>query len=264
MRKLTYTNLTNGLTAEFSSESPTMHLNLADFDGCSLGASAISYKPVELDGQKLISTSLNARTIVVPVEISARADGRFSRAGALAAWEQLLKVFVPLHEGWLTWTDGTNSRRIKCRTAEVPQLTQTLPFLFSATVSLIADFPYWESLTEHSIAVTASAAAVTVNNTCGLAVPLCVDVPAGGSAPLIYNRTTGCGLSFAIAPEQSCTVDTRECTVTLADGSYANHLLSVESEFFRLAPGNNELQVLGTGTSNTATIRWKDMYTGVY
>ena len=77
MRKLTYTNLTNGLTAEFSSESPTMHLNLADFDGCSLGASARSYKPVELDGQKLISTSLNARTIVVPVEISARAGGRF-------------------------------------------------------------------------------------------------------------------------------------------------------------------------------------------
>lgn len=265
MKKLTYTNLVNGLSAEFSSDSKTMHLVLDQFDGSSVGASAITYKPVELDGQKIISTTLNARTINVPVEFTAISDGKYSRSGALEIWEKLLRVFVPLHEGWLVWSDGSKSRRIKCRTAETPKLTQILPYLFSASFSLVADYPYWESTEEHSVSVAASATAVTINNACGLAVPLCIDVPAGGPQPLIYNRTAGCGVSFAIAPDQACTVDTRECAVTLADGSYANNLLTVDSEFFWLKPGENVFQILGVGSGgDTAAIRWRDLYMGVY
>lgn len=265
MKKLTYTNSANGLSMEFSSDSRTMHLDLRNFDGCSVGASAVTYKPVGLPGEKLITGTLNSRTIILPVEFTATDGGKYSRTGALAIWEQLLRTFQPLNEGWLVWTDGTQSRRIKCRTAETPKLTQVLPFLFSSQISLIADFPYWESTEEHSVSVAASASAVMVDNTCGIAVPLCIDVPSGGSQPLIYNRTSDCGLSFSIAPEQSCTVDTRECTVTLADGSYANHLLSADSEFFTLLPGSNELQILGTGSgSNTAVIRWRDLFMGVY
>ena len=265
MKKLTYTNSANGLSMEFSSDSRTMHLDLRNFDGCSVGASAVTYKPVGIDGEKLITGTLNSRTIILPVEFTAISGGKYSRAGALGIWEQLLRTFIPLNDGWLVWTDGTRSRRIKCRTAETPKLTQVLPFLFSAQISLIADYPYWESTEEHSVSVAASASAVTVDNTCGIAVPLCIDVPSGGSQPLIYNRTAGCGLSFSIAPEQDCTVDTRECTVTLDDGSFANHLLSADSEFFRLLPGENVIQVLGTGSgSDTAKIRWRDLYMGVY
>lgn len=264
MKKVTYTNSVNGLSMEFSSNSPEMHLDLREFDGCSVGATAITYKPVELDGQRFISSSLNARTINLPVEFTAKSDGRYSRTGALAVWEKLLNTFMPLHEGWLVWTNGTESRRIRCRTAETPQLTQKLPYLFSASISLIADYPFWESTSEHSMAMAVSTTAVTVNNSCGIAVPLCIDVPSGGSQPLIYNRTAGCGISFAIAPEQSCTVDTRECTVTLADGTYANHLLNVDSEFFRLLPGNNEFYFLGVGGGDSAVIRWRDQFMGVY
>ena len=153
----------NGLSAEFSSESSTMHLDLKQFDGASAGASAVVYSPVEFDGQRTISANLNARTIVLPVEFSAVADGKRSRAGAIAVWEQLLRVFVPLHEGWLVWSDGTNSRRIKCRTVETPKFTQVLPWLFSASFSLIADYPYWEDVSEQSALrhSTASGTALT-------------------------------------------------------------------------------------------------------
>ncbi len=264
MRKLTYTNLANGLSAEFSSESRTMHLDLKNFDGSSAGATAVTYCPVELDGQRTISTNLTARTVVVPVQFTATENGKYSRAGALAVWEKLLKVFVPLHEGWLVWSDGVNFRRIKCRTVETPKLSEILPFLFSASFSLVADSPCWEDCAEQSLEVSASAGTVTVTNSCGLAVPLCVDVPAGGSQPTIYNRTVGKGVAFAIAPGSGCVVDTRECTVTLADGTLANHLLTVDSEFFRLAPGDNEIQVLGVGSgSNPAVIRWRNLYMGV-
>ncbi len=121
IRKLTYTNIVNGLSAEFSSENPLMHLNLKEFDGSSAGAAAVTYKPVEFDGQKTISANLAARTVVVPVEFSAKSGGRYSRSSALAVWEHLMRVFVPLHEGWLVWADGKSSRRIKCRTAETPE-----------------------------------------------------------------------------------------------------------------------------------------------
>lgn len=264
IRKLTYTNSVNGLSAEFSSESSTMHLKLSEFDGSSVGAVTVNYTPVEFDGQKTISANLAPRSIIVPVEFSALENGKRSRAGALAVWERLLKVFVPLHEGWLVWTDGTNSRRIRCRTAETPKLTQILPFLFSAQFTLVADYPYWESVEEHSVEVVSSAESVTVTNSCGLEVPFCVDVDGSDNLPLIYSMTAEKGIAFAISPGASCVVDTKECTVTLADGSFANHLLTVQSEFFRLLPGKNVLKVLSAATGgSSAVIRWRDLYLGV-
>ena len=259
MRKVTYTNLVNNLSAEFSSEDPLMHLDLKGFDGASVGARTVTYRPVGLDGQKLVSAHLNARTITLPVEFAARENGRYSRQGALAVWESLLRVFVPLHEGRLTWTDGTRSRRINCRLAETPQLTQRLPFLFGATFSLVADYPYWEDCTEQTASL--STGETQINNTCGIAVPFCVELPAGGQ-PAIVSATAGKGIGFAAAPPQACTVDMRECTVTLADGTNANNLLTVNSEFFTLAPGVNTIRALDLGTGGTA-LRWRALYMGV-
>lgn len=263
MRKVTYTNSVNGLSMAFSSDSATNHLDLKNFDGCSASAKAVTYTPAALDGQKLISLNLSPRTIVLPIQIAVRSGGKYSRRDALDIWDKALKTFVPLHEGVLVWTDGTSSRQIKCRTSETPKITEVLPFLFSASISLIADFPYWEDCTEQSLDVEASATAYTISNSCGLAVPVYVDVPSGGSAPLIYNRTLDTGITFAQTPDSDCVVDTKECTVTLSDGTLANNLLTVDSEFFWLAAGDNEVQVLGTGSSNTATIRWRNLYLGV-
>lgn len=144
MRKITYTNSVNGLSAEFSSDNPLMHLDLKNFDGSSVGATSVTYKPVEFDGQRVISTNLSARTIILPIQFTAKVNGRYSRAAALDKWAEILKTFVPLHSGTLTWTDGTKSRRITCRTLETPQITEILPYLFSAQIQLVADYPYNE------------------------------------------------------------------------------------------------------------------------
>lgn len=264
MRKVTYTNSVNGLSMAFSSESATNHLDLKAFDGCSTAATAVTYTPALFDGQKLVSLNLSPRTIVLPVQIAVRSGGKYSRKDALDIWDKLLKTFVPLHEGILVWTDGTSSRQIKCRTSETPKITEVLPFLFSATISLIADFPYWEDCAEQSLTVESSATAYTISNSCGLAVPIYIDVPASGSnIPFIYNRTLDCGIVFASAPDSDCVVDTKECTVTLSDGTLANNLLTVNSEFFWLAAGDNEIQVLDTGDSGDAVIRWRNLYLGV-
>ena len=260
MRKVTYTNLVNGLSAEFSSESALMHLDIKGFDGASAGGRTVVYTPVGLDGQRLVRANLAARTITLPVEFTEIADGRYSRQGALAVWERLLKVFVPLHEGWLTWTDGVRSRRIKCRLSETPRLTERLPFLFAASFSLIADYPYWEDCTEQTVSL--ASVDTQVDNDCGLSVPFCVDIPSGGSQPAILSATVGKGIAFAQPPPQNCTVDMRECTVTLADGTNANNLLTANSEFFMLVPGKNIIRTLDIGTGG-AVLRRRALYMGV-
>lgn len=265
MRKITYTNSANGLSAEFSSDDPLMHLNLKSFDGCSVGANAVTYSPVESDGQRTVSVNLSARTIVLSVEIAGKADGKYSREHALRRMGEIMRVFVPLHDGVLTWTDGENTRTINCRTVEAPRFSEMLPFMFSASISLTADYPYWEDIVEHSVELHGGEVNTVVENDCGIAVPVRIDVPTGGSQPLIYSRTAGAGVAFAIAPEQDCTVDTKECTVTLADGTFANHLLSAQSSYFKVLPGKNEIITLGVGSGNDkAVLRWKNLYTGVF
>ncbi len=269
MRKITYTNSVNGLSVEFSSDNPLMHLDLKNFDGSSVGANSVTYKPVEFDGQRAISTNLSARTIVLPIQFTAKRNGSYSRAAALDKWTEILKIFVPLHSGTLTWTDGTKSRRITCRTLETPRLTEILPYLFSAQIQLVADYPYWEDTEEQSLILSMynSTAEMSVNNTCGIPLPFCIDVPAGSSKWGIYVYVKGDSigyLQFSSALEQPCTIDTKNCTVTAADGTLVNNLLTADSSFFRIVPGTNVFLYYNSYTeSDTATLRWRNLYMGV-
>ena len=260
MRKITYTNAVNGLSVEFSTENPLMHLNLEGFDGSSVSANSITYTPVEYDGQKTVLNNLSARTITLPLEFSAKVDGKYSRSEALKVWEKLCSVFVPIHCGTLVWTDGTRSRQIECRAAEVPRITQVLPFMFSTVVNLVADFPYWEDTNENSKTLS-SGVGITVTNECALAVPCYIDVTASASSQFsCVNATVGKGLSFT-GYSGSFTIDSKKCAVILSDGSYGNQYLGVSSEYFWLAPGDNTFHV--ANYSSGLTIRWKNMYLGV-
>lgn len=266
MRKVTYTNLVNGLSVEFSSEDPLTHLDLKNFDGSSVGANAVTYSPVGVDGQHTVSVNLPARTITLPIEVAGRANGKYSREKALERVNRIMQVFVPLHDGLLTWTDGKNTRTINCRTAETPKFSAMLPFLFSATITLTADYPYWEDTAEHTFEVynKSEFAFVTVTNSCGVAVPVCIDIPASGTSPIVWLESSEEGLIFDQEPRQGCTVDTKECTVTLADGTLANHLLDPISTFFKLRPGDNKFMIMKwLGDEARVLLRWKDQYLGV-
>lgn len=263
MRKITYTNSINGLSAEFSSDDPLMHLDLKNFDGCSVGANSVVYKPVEFDGQRVISTNLSARTIILPIQFTAKSNGRYSRAAALDKWTEILKTFVPLHSGTLTWTDGTKSRRITCRTLETPQITEMLPYLFSAQIQLVADYPYWEDVEEQSLDLSQD---MYIDNNCGIPLPFCIDVPAGSSSFGISGWLYGVGrigtLTFHTVIAQACTIDTKNCTVTAADGTLVNNLLTADSAFFKMLPGRNAF-IYSAILTDTATLRWRNLYMGV-
>lgn len=259
MRAVTFYNPQNKLKATFSTDTPMMFLE--NFNGNSCGAEAITQKPLEFDGQRLISANLNARTIELAINFGGIENGRYSRKAALEKWDLIQKLFVPGVVGTLTWTDGEVSRFIRCRTAETPDCTQILPFLYRAEFQLVADLPLWYD-TAYNVEELSTGYTVNINNDCGIAVPFTVESYAlAGAAFSMYSAEAGAGLGFTAANDTSFVIDTAECTVRTSGGELINYLLGAQSEFFRLLPGNNRITFAGVDESTI--IRWHRAYMGV-
>lgn len=257
MRKITFENEINGLSCEFSTDTPLMFLE--SFDGCSCGSDAIVYKPIEYDGQRFISSNLTARTVQFTANFGGKSGGRYSRESALSRWQEIQKVFVPGQIGKLTWTDGENSRFIKCRTNETPMPTEMMPYLFRAGFSLTADSPIWFDTVENVVDF-GSGGSVTIENNCGLAVPFILEAE-GADIFALASVAANARLQFAMSAGGSLIIDTAECTVKNASGEYVNNLLTVNSEFFNIMPGANKINYAG---ADGVIIRWRKGYMGVY
>lgn len=257
MEKITFVNETNGLSVEFSTTTPFMFLE--NFNGSSCGAEAVTYRPLEYDGQKFITANLNPRTITFTINIGGKTGRYYSRKEALSRWDYVRRVFVPGQYGTLTWTDGKSSRFIRCRTSETPACDEILDFLFSARFEMIADSPLWFDTVQHYKKVTGNH--WSLENNCGIAVPLLIvveeDVDAFSMAFKYNGKQYGIGMGNTIG--EQFTIDTAACTVTTKSGELVNHMLTVNSEFFKLPPGITEFVSAGGGT---VEFYWRDAYIG--
>lgn len=261
IRKVTFTNEVNGLSVTFSTDTPMMFLE--KLDGCSCGSSAVTYKPLDFDGQRFISSALNPRTIQLTINFGGRSGKLYSRSEALKRWEEIQKTLVPGQMGTLTWTDGINSRFIRCRCGDLPLPTEILPFLFRAGFSLVADIPYWKDSAENVVDFGGSGSGeVVINNDCGIAVPVIIEVGTADDIFLLANRTTGEALGFAEDLGEGFTIDTENCTVTTDSGELVNHKLLIDSSFFYLAPGENTLKFMDY--TSGVVLRWRRAFMGVY
>lgn len=262
MQKITFENETNGLSASFATDTPLMFLE--SFDGCSCGSNAITYQPINFDGQRLISSNLNARTVQFTVNFGGRRSAapnlgeKFSRKEAMKRWDEIQRVFVPGQAGTLTWTNGADSRFIRCRCSEMPKFTEILPYLFKASFSMIADKPLWYDSEENTLTITTGK--FTVENPCGIAVPFTLEVTPSSDVFVLMNTTSSKGIAFSSSLRENFTIDTDECTVTTASGELVNYLLNVNSEFFNILPGTNSFNCVGWGA---LTMRWRKAYMGI-
>lgn len=259
MRKITFENSVNGLSATFSSDDPKSLLE--SFDGCSCGAEAITYRPLNYDGQRFVSSTLTARTIQFTASFGGTSNGKYSREGAIRAFEQAQRVFIPGQVGTLTWTDGVNTRFIKCRADSVPLPSEVLPFLFRADFTLTADNPLWFDSAEN-VQTFANIPLHTfdISNDCGFPVPFVLNAQNDPSGAFAMATAQG-GLAFIADIGEPFTIDMAECTVTSASGKLCNNVLSASSTFFPLMPGNNHFSYAG---SKKVEIRWRKAYLSVY
>lgn len=263
MQKITYENYSNGLSASFSTDSPQAFL--AEFDGNSVGSTAIVYKPAEFDGDRFISANLNARTVTFTAEWYGVKNSRYSIEKSYGKWAELQRVFIPGDMGKLTWTNGSDTRFIECRTSELPNFTRISGCKLSAGFKLTADYPYWQDVAERIFDFTELEIfeRVTVNNGCGIAVPFIFKC--GGGMPIIFNFTMNAMLGLEIPEGTSgiIEVDTRRCTVT-NDGVFCNQYLFPKSQFFKLLPGDNLITIAGGEYAETlCRMIWHDHYPGV-
>ena len=143
----------------------------------------------------------------------------------------------------------------------MPKPTEILPYLFKAVFSMTADNPLWFDITENVDEVGGSEYTVTINNDCGIAVPMKIIAAASSEIFAVASVAAGAGLAFGNSIGEGFTIDTENCTVTSDSGELVNHLLSVESEFFYIMPGENVINFAG---SSGVAIHWRRAYMGVY
>lgn len=234
---------------------------LESVDGVSCGSSAIAYKPIDFDGQRLISTSLDSRNIPLVINFGGKKDNRWSRANAIERFNEIQRVLIPGQTGTLTWTDGTNSRFIKCRVDSTSAPAQILPFLFRMKINFVADRPLWYDSAESVVALASGQSSITIENNSGIAVPFIMEVGSGTSVFAVASVAAGTGLALVQSIGESFTIDTDNCTVISASGFLVNNQLTIDSEFFRIMPGTNVLNFAGGGD---VTIRWRKAFMGVY
>lgn len=267
MQKITYENYSNGLSAYFANDSPRSFL--AEFDGNSVGSTAITYKPAEYDGERFISANLNSRTITFTAEWYGVSKGKFSIEESYRKWEQLQSVFIPGNLGRLTWTNGRETRFIECRTSELPNFTRIIGNKLSAEFKLVADYPYWQDARERSFDFSGydfNDGHIIVTNDCGVAVPF-IFTCSGGN-PFFVSLTANASLTV-LRPDDLETpveIDTGRYTVK-SGGVLCNQYLSAGSVFFKLMPGENIMAItnLGAGRNDehTCTMTWREHFLGV-
>lgn len=265
MQKITFANGVNGLSATFSTDTPARLL--VDFDGSSAACTAITYKPADFDGERFISSNMDAKTITFTANWYGISGGKFSISAAKAFADELRRVFVPGQVGTLTWTDGAKTRVIDCRTSEFPIIKNVFGCCFAAEFKLIADYPYWQGET-HSYAfegVYPASRSINLTNACGIAVPFVFTSTHPYIALAAYSTNGGVIRLTEGNFSGSLMVDTRKCLVTL-NGERANHYLSPQSTFFKFPPGDFELRLLNvSGQSQInagTTLTWRDHYIG--
>lgn len=281
MQKVTFKNNLNGLDVTFSSDTPGKLL--AAFDGDSLGADFVRFKPVSRDGTRTLTHTLNARTVTMTVNWYSVRNGKRSRAGGLTFWERLQYTLVPGDSGTLVWTNGSDTRSINCYAAETPALHEPFSGLFSADIKLVADYPLWKGNVQKVDVFSGQfhADAVEIENTCPVPIPPLIKIE--GSVASMFRTNPAGGYPY---PTQSLFIDAEraggstnalfiDCAEQTVyryapDGSGKKndrtYCLSPASEFFYLYPGKNIIVLsMNTGYENDTTVTFyrNDHYLGV-
>lgn len=277
LQKITFHNDINDLEVSFATDTPRTFLSA--FDGNSLGAEFVQFKPLSRDGSRTLSHTLSARTITFTAVWYGVENGRRSRSKALELWQTLQYAFAIGDVGTLTWTNGSDVRTIECYAVETPELHESFGGLFSAEFTLTADYPLWKGSEEHSRAFsgTFTSDGLTLVNPCPIAVPFTVVLD--GNIVSVYCPAQEKRLYIDVSRhggyDYPVYIDTARQRVYGFSPNGSGELteddltscLSPRSAFFDLMPGSNliilTMNASSAETDATVKFEWYDYYMGV-
>lgn len=135
---------------------------LNEFDGNSQALNTDTVECIGIPGQRVINSVPRAKTITAkigfaPLYRSQNAIICTGERGMYKLRRELLNLF-PLGEvGELNYKNSFGEYRIKARLAEVPRVSCTAGVWAEATLTLVADYPYWTYPLTESPEITLSA-----------------------------------------------------------------------------------------------------------
>lgn len=261
MQKITFTN-PYGKSLTFGGQLPYLLID-GDYSSASITADQSRY--ISFDGGDTISTNLNARTIILNLAFIGKENKRYSDSAMRGVWENIQATFLPGKKGILILENDLGEFFIDCYPFEMPKPERSTATLNTVTLQMIADYPYWQSVTPTEINLVGGNN--TVNNPSNMPVPFTLEIKNINSVT-VKNLSTGGEMKSnkALGVGQTLKIDTKECETKLyaSDGSFTYADITPQTDYFLLAPGNNVLQVLPfvNGTS-TAKLIYHKHYIGV-
>lgn len=284
MEKFKYTNsLGNSITLDYTSD-----YIIKEYDG--LTASEIiptNTRGYRQNGYSRINTNLGSRIISITFYVYAEDMERFYEKR-----RKLVSVFNPLlGEGTLTYTNDYISKSINGYVSSQPTPNEKNGSLQSFRVEITCDNPFWFDNEENALKMG--------DFTGGLDYPLVFsgagekfaqkgdianikivgDVPSPIRAefknesvnPKLTLVNTGefIKVQTRIADEEKLIINTAYGNKTVehiaADGTIENsyHLITLDSSFFSLPIGENQLSFIGEGGTPEVYLYWRNYYVGV-
>ena len=269
MKKIRYENYANGEIINIYSDRGDIRLE--NFDGGTCESEAITYRPIDFDGDIFISSTLKPRTITATVKIIGISGGRYNRKAAMRGYNNLLRAFTVGDNGKLTYYNNGDEYEIECRLASVPPYEDVNQFVLSVDIVLIADKPVWYDTIENRVDITTSEVKhIWVDS--AIPVPFKLYVKGLNAEPWLLSATAKAHLCVFRGLEnaqQHFLIDTDKCTCMLYDnddddtGELANQYLDEETEFFYLMPGDNMIFFANWTKDFTVYLTYRDGYLGV-
>lgn len=184
----------------------------------------------------------NPRTIPCKLAVIAKDHtGRHSAAGLREHWQEVMRVLAPHIPGTLrVWDEAGRSWDIDCRPAEVPAPTRKPGAWYNFDVSFVADHPFWRDTVP--ISTTIDAGTFGIYNDQPQEMTMIARVIGPTDSVRIACGAKRMFINQSIPEGQTLIIDTGRQQITL-NGVNASYKLSIDSEYIRLPPGDNTVEV---------------------
>lgn len=286
--KFIYTNANN----ESVSISRTGTFRIIDIDGLGKVESEVqTIKSPFQDGETYVDSILEMRYISLEVGIFAENEAQLYQHR-----RTLSRIFNPKMRGGTLLCEFPNGKR---EIGAIPEASVDFPTgdnspkFQRALIELVCPDPYWLSLTVqtqpmanwigglkfplsfrgHSLKFAERGTRVTLNNDGDVSSPVEITFKGTATNPIVLNKTTGefIKVNRVLDATDKLIISTKfgdkRVEIENAEGVRTNafNWLDIESTFFQLVTGDNEIEYTSdTGTDlTTVEIKWRNRYLGI-
>lgn len=270
-------------------EPPYLFKSLTD----DLGATAETSKAPRQHGQTTRFVALDGRSINITGSLVAIGSPTFWAQAAFDRHRaELCAAFAPHRWGTLTYHTEDGNRQIRCHPATTPTFGERFSITCTLDIEFVTDSPYWEAsdLNVYAVGVkvrrwhfpshlplvfgSLTAKAHICNPTAETVYPV-VEVMSTAQLVTVTNETTGLHISVnrPIGAGQKMVLGMEDMSAaiwTQEDGAYreredVSHWLSVDSDPWGLAPGENVISIANEHPEDTPVtyIKYRLPYLGV-